>query len=112
GSNGRVGRRAEGRSSEERGRRPVGQGSGPGGIACAPRRTRRKDHPGALGKRAEGGSLQPKRATHRPQVAGEDQLGAPVRAPFPPGGEGPTVGAAPLARSVIRRSFLSLRRIT
>jgi hypothetical protein len=38
---------------------PVRQGSGSGRRECAPRRTREKDHLGALGKPSGGGSLQP-----------------------------------------------------
>ena len=39
---------------ENEGEQPVRQGSGSGRRECAPRRTREKDHLGALGKLAEG----------------------------------------------------------
>ena len=55
---GRAGGRREG-TGENEGEQPVRQGSGSGRRECAPRRTREKDHLGALNKLAGRGSLQP-----------------------------------------------------
>src|SRR5262249_8221709 len=51
-------------TGEGSGEQPVRQGSGSGRRECAPRRTREKDHLGALNKLAGGGSLQPEQVGH------------------------------------------------
>src|SRR5262249_237878 len=56
---GRGPRGATGKSEEDQ---PVGQLLGCGRRACAPGRTRRRNHLGALGKLSGAGSLQPKRS--------------------------------------------------
>jgi hypothetical protein len=51
--------RRGGRNRVNEREQPVGQVRGCGRRECAPRRTREEDHPGARGKLAEEGSLQP-----------------------------------------------------